>query len=57
MTSEYVAGSLCVEPVLCAAAEATAATTDCCLVAGISCWLQNITPEVLLLETILTWLR
>ena len=32
---------------------------DHCLVAGISCWLQNISPEVLqrLLETIMSWLR
>ena len=37
----------------------TTSLDDDCLVAGISCWLQNISPEVLqwLLETILTWLR
>ena len=37
----------------------TTSLDDHCLVAGISCWLQNISPEVLqrLLETILTWLR
>ena len=37
----------------------TTSLDDHCLVAGISCWLQNISPEVLqrLLETILTRLR
>ena len=35
----------------------TTSLDDHCLVAGISCWLQYISPEVLqrLLETILTW--
>ena len=37
----------------------TTSLDDHCLVAGISFWLQNVSPEVLqrLLETILTWLR